>query len=58
MLIQWSAIDSKFVLKRVGEDPSWRARLGTNMITKVVLYLLVYYHIDQSVFTYLLLDFF
>ena len=32
---QWSAIDGKFVLKRVGEDPSWRARLGTNMITKV-----------------------
>ncbi len=28
---QWQA-EGKFVLKRVGEDPSWRARLGTNMI--------------------------
>lgn len=28
---QWKA-DGRFVLKRVGEDPSWRARLGTSMI--------------------------
>ena len=28
---RWKA-DSKFVLKRVGADPSWRARLGNLMI--------------------------